>query len=260
MARPDAKTLKARKQRKMAIGLGVLLLAMMAISIPKTLGLMKQLNGAPPATAAAPAAGEPTPVTPGAAPVDAAVGADAAALASAAAPTLKEVTAPAPEEGQLVSFGRFTSKDPFVQQVGAAPAPGAAQPKGATKPAVELEVVPKKKAPPLTLPPVPAPGGTTPLPTTPVQPTTPQPPAVLTAATISVNGGLEELVRPDGKFPTLDPIFTLVSVSKAGAKIAIVDGSYESGAETILLTVGKPLTLMNTADGTRYEILLVSLS
>ena len=261
MARPDAKTLKARKQKKMAIILSVFLLALMAISIPKTMGLMKQLNGTPPAAAAAaapvPAPGAPTPATPGTAPADA----GAAALASAAAPTLKEATAPEAEDGQLVSFGRFTSKDPFVQQVGATPAPGSAK-AAVDAPAadVKIDVKPKKDAPPLELPPVPAEGGTTSPEPPAAEPATPQPPALPTAATISVNGGLEELVRPDGNFPALDPIFTLVSVSKAGARIAIADGSYESGAETILLTVGKPLTLMNTADGTRYEILLVSLS
>jgi len=40
------------------------------------------------------------------------------------------------------------------------------------------------------------------------------------------------------------------------AKVAIVGGSYANGAPTVTLTENKPLTLMNTADGTRYRLIL----
>jgi hypothetical protein len=55
-------------------------------------------------------------------------------------------------------------------------------------------------------------------------------------------------------------MFVLVELLPTGAKIAIANGKYEDGAEAITLTVGRPLTLMNTSDGTKYEILLVSVS
>jgi hypothetical protein len=52
------------------------------------------------------------------------------------------------------------------------------------------------------------------------------------------------------------PLFHLVSVSAHTAKISIVGGSYSSGAATVTLHENKPVTLMNTADGTRYKLIL----
>jgi len=39
-------------------------------------------------------------------------------------------------------------------------------------------------------------------------------------------------------------------------KIGIVGGSYDSGQATAMLELGKKLTLVNTADGSRYVIAL----
>jgi hypothetical protein len=78
------------------------------------------------------------------------------------------------------------------------------------------------------------------------------------SAMISVNGSVPQAVGVEGTFPTVDPMFEVVELLPAGAKIAIVEGGYQSGDETITLTVGIPLTLQNTTDGTRYELLLVS--
>ena len=52
----------------------------------------------------------------------------------------------------------------------------------------------------------------------------------------------------------------LTLVTKKGAKISIAGGSLENGAPTVTLTKNKALTLMNTADGTRYVLRLVSVS
>jgi hypothetical protein len=101
--------------------------------------------------------------------------------------------------------------------------------------------------------------------------TTPPPPATTTpappppapgAATISLNG--EQLSVAVGTdfpqsgttFSRVGAIFHLVSLTATTAKIAIVGGSYADGANTITLTMGKPLTLQNTADGTRYILIL----
>ena len=46
----------------------------------------------------------------------------------------------------------------------------------------------------------------------------------------------------------------------AAATIGIAGGNYENGAATITLAKGKTLTLMNTADGTRYVLRLVAVS
>jgi hypothetical protein len=63
-----------------------------------------------------------------------------------------------------------------------------------------------------------------------------------------------------GTFPEGDPIFKLVSLTKRSAKVGIVDGTYATGSPTITLTKGgKPVTLMNTADGTTYVLRLVSI-
>jgi hypothetical protein len=56
--------------------------------------------------------------------------------------------------------------------------------------------------------------------------------------------------------PTIQPLFHLVSVTAHSAKISIVGGSYANGAPTVTLSENKPVTLMNTADGTRYKLIL----
>jgi len=44
------------------------------------------------------------------------------------------------------------------------------------------------------------------------------------------------------------------------AKIGIAGGSLTNGKNTVTIPVGKTVTLMNTADGTKYTIKLVSVS
>ena len=78
-----------------------------------------------------------------------------------------------------------------------------------------------------------------------------------TTATISVNG-LNSSVSIGASFPSGAPVFTLVSLTRSSAKIGIAGGSYESGAATVTLNKGKAVTLVNTADGTRYVLRLVS--
>jgi hypothetical protein len=49
-----------------------------------------------------------------------------------------------------------------------------------------------------------------------------------------------------------------VKLSGATALVGIAGGSYASGDQTAILRKGKTLVLQNTADGTRYELRLVS--
>jgi hypothetical protein len=63
-------------------------------------------------------------------------------------------------------------------------------------------------------------------------------------------------VTAGGAFPATTPMFQLVSLTAKTAKVSVVGGSYATGAPTINLTVNKPLTLQNTADGTKYTIVL----
>ena len=80
-----------------------------------------------------------------------------------------------------------------------------------------------------------------------------------TSATISVNGVRED-VAIAGVFPKDEQLFRLVSIEDDVAQIAIAGGTYQDGAPTVSLTMGKPLTLMNTADGTRYVLRLLAVT
>ena len=75
------------------------------------------------------------------------------------------------------------------------------------------------------------------------------------SAVISVNGTLYT-VATASDFPQANPLFHLVSVTAHSAKISIAGGSYSSGAATVTLKENKPVTLVNTADGTRYTLIL----
>jgi hypothetical protein len=62
--------------------------------------------------------------------------------------------------------------------------------------------------------------------------------------------------QPSAADPTVVPLFHLVSVTAHTATISIAGGSYATGAPTVTLKENKPVTLMNTADGTRYTLVL----
>src|SRR5581483_853805 len=109
----------------------------------------------------------------------------------------------------------------------------------------------------------------TPAPATPVKTpkaakTQPSPTVTFTtqppnAALIRTNGN-RQIVALGDHFPTASPLFTLVSVTKKGARIGVLDGSFASGVPTMLLKKGQKLTLANQADGTHYVLQLVRLT
>jgi hypothetical protein len=183
---------------------------------------------APPA--ANPAAATPTP-TPSATPVPAASPAPTQSLVASV-----QVQ---PDPGQLTEFARFASKDPFFQSVQkTGPAASSSSSSSSSKPAA----TPKTPTVAPQAPPAPPP----------------------TSAVISINGELMS-VTVGSDFPILGStvfaqagasLFHLVSLTQKSAKVAISGGSYADGAPTIKLTVGTPVTLQNTADGTRYTLLL----
>jgi hypothetical protein len=220
---------KAKKQKIIAAVLGVLLLGVLAYEVPS---VMKSLNKKPPAASVAqppppgtPIAGAPVAVAPAAVP---------------AATTLADSDPPAQAaSGQLLSFDRFSSKDPFVQQVDAAVSAETAQ---APAPAQTPKATQPKKPPTIT-----------------TTPNRPAPAPSLSAARISVNG-TREWVDLSKTFPKSDPVFRLVALTKTTAKIGIAGGSLSTGDGTTTLTKGKKVTLMNTADGARYELILISVS
>ena len=243
MAKKPVDPLKAkqRKQKILAAVLGVVFLGLLAFQLPRVL---KRLHPAPPAaaasttTTAAPPPGTPTlaaPTLQGAAP-----GPTTPPSGSSGSPAAS--TVPQVQDNQLTSFSRFASKDPFAQQLsdsgtsssgGSAPS-GSGSTSGAS-------------APPNAGGSSDGSGGQAPHPG---------------SAVISVNGTLYTV--PTGTdFPqaspsdsSIVPLFHLVSLTAHSAKISIVGGSYSSGATVITLREGKAVTLMNTADGTRYVLVL----
>jgi hypothetical protein len=239
MARAIDPKAKAKRQKIVAIVGAVILVAVLAWRVPQ---MMSILNKKPPPgsnpTLATPSPVAPAvpgaPATPGSAPI-------AAPVAGALADT---DPAPVAGPGQLVSFGRFVSKDPFVQQTGkqcaddagqtiACPASGGGS-GSRSKPRRPI----KEATPELS-----------------VQPSTPSTKASTASAQISVNG-TSEGVSVGATFPVSDPIFKLVAATGKTAKIAIDGGSYAGGEATITLKKGQPVTLVNTADGTRYRLVL----
>lgn len=229
----DLAKAKEKKQKIVAAVGAVILVAVLAYEVPN---LMKHFNQKPPpgsvvgtATAGQPSGGTPSLAAPTLG------GSDQSATATTAASsdgvTSGDVAPPA-QDGQLASFSRFVSKDPFAQQINdstAASASPASSPSGGS--------------PPVSSPGRPSTGtstGTAPAPG---------------SAVISVNGTLMS-VTVGGDFPATQPFFHLVSLTAHTARISIVGGSYANGAATVTLRENKPLTLMNTADGTRYKIVL----
>lgn len=250
----DLAAKKQAKQKKIAIVGFVLFLAVMAFSVPKTLKMLKgpQPIAQPTQTAPTPT---PTPTPAGTPPAGTADPTAAPTVAGEAGTTAVLVdtgAAPVPAAGQLVSFERFASKDPFSQQVSARP----------QAPAVEPTVEPDAAAPTPVLPPAPAGAGGSPAPGTSAEPSPTTPtttPTRPTSAVISVNG-VRATISVGATFPEDEPLFELVAATAKTVKIGIAGGSLTGGAATVTLEQGKKVTLMNTADGTQYELVLVSLA
>jgi hypothetical protein len=235
MARAFDPKAKAKRQKIIAAVGAVLLLAVLAIQVPRTMKMLNAEAPVPPPASATPTSGDPsvlpTPGSVGGSTPTPAVGESGGTL-------IDSDVAPTPEAGQLVSFGRFESKDPFAQQIdldaaGASGGGGEKQPADPGSP--------------------PKPGGMT---SGEPRAAPARPAAAAGTAVISVNGA-EETVAVKSDFPKAEPVFTLVSLAGGEAKIAIAGGALASGAPTLTLKKGTPVTLVNTADGIRYELELV---
>ena len=212
--RVDPLKAKAAKQKKIAIGGFILLLALLGVQGPKTL---KMLKGPQPVTTAAttapaattpvatPATGAATPATAGAAPTTA-----AAELTAVADSDLSPEVA----QGQLATFERFASKDPFAQQ--AQPVEKAPAPAAAPKPATDTTPADASKGSGSGS----TSGGTTTDGGFTTGGSTPTGPTLAAATSISVNGVAED-VQPEGTFPKADPTFVLAKVAKNGKSVEI---------------------------------------
>jgi len=245
MAKKNIDTLKAKqkKQKIIAAGLGVVFLGVMAFEGPKT---WKKLH--PPAAPAAlnyderPASATTT--TPSLA---------APSLSGNPTPTtdttsggsLASSTPPPVADGQLSSFSRFASKDPFAQQLnendgsssGSSSTPASGGSAGSGDGGASSSGDSGGS------------GGSA---------SAPRP----GTAVISLNGTLytvavgSDFPAASETDPSVVPVFHLVSATAHSVKISIVGGSYASGSSTVTLQENKPVTLVNTADGTRYKLIL----
>ena len=241
MAKKHVDPLKAKqkKQKILLAVLGVVFLGLVAFEAPK---VMKKLHPAPPvrpssstSTTGAPT-GTPTLAAPtlgGAQQPGVATTDSTSSLASAPAPLL--------QDGQLASFSRFASKDPFAQQLSDTKSSfSSSSSSSSSSSGSSSSGGPTGSSVPTVPGNAPAPG----------------------SAVISVNGTLytvatkTDFPQPTSTDSTLVPVFHLVSVTAHTAKISIAGGSYATGAQTITLRENKPVTLMNTADGTRYTLIL----
>jgi hypothetical protein len=244
----DLKAAKAAKQKKILIVGGILFVALLAFQVPRTMKMLHPKHSASPQAVRAYSASAPTPAT-----TPAAAGAPTTSVSSATANTtvLTAQLAPAAQEGQLAELSAsFQSKDPFKQLIDE----DAAAPSGTTnptetatsaKPDVTLKVVPSTTTGPAA-PSTAAPDGH-------------QIALPFVSAVISVNG-VKGGVNVKVDFPADAPLFHLVSLTKKTAKISVSGGSLANGSQTLTLRRGKPLTLVNTADGTRYRLVLVTTS
>lgn len=294
---------KAKRQKIIAGVGGVLLLGLLAFQVPKTLKMLNQNQNAQTTTSAT-----TTTASSGSAPLappslaGSPVGTSTASSGGSSSqyPT---GSAPAAAAGQLVSFNRFPSKDPFMQQVDAScltasadsggsaasstgdsgsgsgsssssssSASSASSSSGSDSSACAAS---SSKTPASSTPSASTPSSTSTVSSSSSLPTVQSPDkgtglvngsstsgttgsaTRLTTATISVDG-VSELVKTGASFPQAQPIFRLVALTAKSAKLAIVNGSLETGAPTVVLAKGQKLTLMNTADGTRYTLVLLA--
>jgi hypothetical protein len=238
--RVDSLKAKQKKQKIVAAVLGVLFLGIVAFQGPK---LWKQLH--PPASQATPSYNEQTTTTAGTPSLAAPSlgGSEAPSSTPASDSSLASTPAPAVAEGQLSSFSLFASKDPFAQQLSDESSSSASSSSSSGG------SVGKSSGGSSGGGGSSSGGGSASAPT----PGT---------AVISVNGTLYSVAVgndfPDAgsSGPSIQPLFHLISVTAHSAKISIVGGSYASGAAAVTLQENKPVTLMNTADGTRYKLIL----
>jgi len=231
MAKFDPKA-KAKRQKIIAGVLGLALVGVLIFQAPK---IMSMFGGGSTTTTSEPATTTPAAVT---TPVTTPVAGSPVPTPGGSAQLVDSDPVLVPADGQLVTFDRFESKDPFAPQISDAPAVSG------PAPTVPVDTGSKSQDP----------EGDEGLPA----PDSPASGAAPAAATISVNGATQD-VKVGATFPESDPIFKLVSLKGNTIKIGIVGGGYANGSQTVTLSKGgKPVTLMNTADGTTYVLRLVS--
>ncbi|MGB2875557.1 MAG: hypothetical protein WBB76_08805 [Gaiellaceae bacterium] len=238
---------KAKRQKVLAVGLGVALLGVLAFQVPRTLKMLHQSNAKASSTT-------PTTTSAGTTTGTAATSASLASRAGSGGALSDPDVLPTPRSGQLLAFSRFRSKDPFAQQLNLNCGSTSGSTTGGATSCPQTSTSTQTPASTVT-----APKKTVPVTITSGAGSSATRAAKPTSAVISVNGNSES-VATGAKFPSSNPMFLLVSLTRSSAKIAIAGGSLAGGKQTVTLKKGSPLTLQNTADGTRYVLRLLSTS
>jgi hypothetical protein len=225
----NAREAKDKRMKKVAAGLVVVLVAVLAFEVPKVMH-----SGSSSATPPAATTTADTSTTATGVPVTAAGTAGAAVTPTTGSTKLPNSDVqPARTKSTLLAFTHFSGKDPFVQQVSNATT--TAQTASASVPATSGSATNSSRPKHVrTL-------------------------AATGSARIAVNGRVET-VKIGASFPSANPLFRLVAISNGVARIAIANGSYSSGAHTISVSSGRTLTLVDTADNVRYRIRLIAAS
>lgn len=215
---PEARAARERKQKIFVVVGGVVLLAILAIQLPKILGGSSTPEAAPATTTT-----ETTPGTP----------------APTGTPTALGGATPLPalEGSKLSSFSVFSRKDPFVQQVVTpteAPSGESSAAEGKTQPKAGGEKVPSQEF------------------------TTGQKAAasVTVIRVNGVPETLEPGSAFPSTDPVF--VLVAEQPKQKTVTIGIAGGAYASGTKTLKLKVGKPIVLENTATGAKYKLVLVS--
>lgn len=202
---------KQAKQKKLLILMVPVFIALLAWQGPK---MYKAFTGgsAQPAPAPAvttPVPGTPVPTTP--------VPSEPGVLPDTDLP-------PEAEVDQLISFSRFTGKDPFSRTSGLSG--GSSESSGGTSGGTSGGGSGNEDENP-------------------------------TSAVIEVNGS-NETVSLGSAFPANDPTFTLDSLSEDRAVIGLVQGMFEDGSSTVEISLGERIVLVSAPDSTRYTVELIS--
>jgi hypothetical protein len=141
-----------------------------------------------------------------------------------------------PEAGpdQLISFSRFTGRDPFVQQDGGSGSSSGSsgQSSGGTSGGSSGGTGGSGGS-----------GGE----------------EAATSAVIEINGS-QEILSVGSAFPASNPTFTLNSLTSDSAVIGLVQGMFEDGSSTVEIALGEQVVLVSAPDSTQYTIELLSIN
>jgi hypothetical protein len=238
----NARAAKDARTKKVAIGLSVVLVAVLAFEVPKMMHSGSSSSTPPAATTTTDSSTAAT-----GAPVTTTTGTPAVAATPTASTNVPNSdVAPQASKSELDSFTHFTGKDPFAQQVSNAPSTStsSSSSSSSSQPATGTLSATVSSGSSAGNGHVQHPSRTL---------------AATGAARISVNGRVQ-VVRVGASFPSANPLFRLVGLAHGGVRVGIANGSYSSGAQTVSLTPGRTVTLVDTADGIRYKIRLLSAS